>query len=99
MTTQTGFLSWPKLEPAIRLPPSWGTHSSGVVRGTPDLRPFTVSIRLGSPARSRIVTRPLLTFWTNLSVAVIWGSSLGIHGMAPMRTASGVMNVSFMGGV
>ena len=39
---------------------------------------------------SRIVTRPLLTRWMNLSVAVICGSSLGIHGIAPIRTASGV---------
>ena len=39
---------------------------------------------------SRIVTRPFVTRWTNLSVAVICGNSFGIHGIAPMRTASGV---------
>src|SRR4051812_12659658 len=52
-------------------------------------------MRFGRPAMSRMVTRPFERRWMNLSVAVIWGSSLGIHGIAPMRTARGVR--MFMG--
>jgi hypothetical protein len=48
-----------------------GTASSGVERGMPDLRPTTVSVMFGSPATSRIDTRPLVTFCSALSVAVI----------------------------
>jgi len=45
---------------------------------------------LPTEERPTIETRPFVTFCSDLSVAVICGSSLGIHGMAPMRTASGV---------
>ena len=69
-----------------------GTQSSGVVRRTPVLRPGTVSITLGSPAMSRIVTRPRVACCSRLSVHTICGSSRGIHEIAPMRTATGVIS-------
>ena len=68
----------------------YGTQSRGVVRGTPDLRPLTVNMRLGRPAMRRMDQFPSVTPWICLSSHVIWGSSFGIHEMAPILMANGV---------
>ncbi len=73
LTTQTGCLGPPKLEPAISQSLPRGTASSGVERGWPLLRPITVSVRFGRPAMSRMLTRPRVAFWRARSVATICG--------------------------
>ncbi len=90
LTTHTGCLGPPKFEPAISQSFPRGTARSGVERDMPDFLPRTVSFRFGSPATSRIVTRPFVTRCSALSVAVIWGSSFGMNERLPIRTASGV---------
>jgi len=42
-----GGFSWPQFDPATSQSPSCGTQSSGVVRGSPDLRPATVRKSVG----------------------------------------------------
>jgi hypothetical protein len=71
--THIGSLGLPKLEPAIRMSWPYGTHSSGVLRGIPLLRPGTVSTRLGSPAMSSSVSRPRVTRWISMSTHMICG--------------------------
>src|SRR4051794_9192885 len=89
-TTHTGCFGPPKFEPAISHASPRGTASSGVDLGRPLFRPMTVSLTLGSPAMSSTVSRPLVSHWMALSVAVICGSSLGMNDSEPTLTATGV---------
>ena len=56
-STHTGSFGAPQFDPATRQVPSCGTHSSGVVRGSPDLRPRTVRNELRQ-ARERQQAEP-----------------------------------------